>query len=97
MVSQDAGGPLMRKSWEGNASATQICQERAHALLATLQGSPTPRSLVADAKLDSEENAANRKQLGFITRIPGTLQWVTQGIGQALTWDTWQRLGEPRR
>ena len=31
-------------------------------------------------------------KLGFITRIPGTLKLVSQVIGQALTWDTWQRL-----
>src|SRR5919199_1742656 len=97
MVSQDAGVPLMSKSWDGNASDTQIFQERAQALLATFQGSPTPRYLVADAKLYSEENAANLKKLGFITRIPGTLKLVTQVIGQALTWDTWQRLDETLR
>src|SRR5215813_6725344 len=70
MVSQDAGVPLMSKSWDGNASDTQIFQERAQALLATFQGSPTPRYLVADAKLYSEDNAANLQKLGFITRIP---------------------------
>jgi transposase len=97
MVSQDAGVPFMSKSWEGNASDTQIFQERAQALLATFQGSPTPRSLVADAKLYSEDNAVNLKTLGFITRIPGTLKLVTQVIGQALTWNTWQRLDETTR
>jgi transposase len=97
MVSQDAGVPLMSKSWDGNASDTQIFQERAQALLATFQGSPTPRYLVADAKLYSEDNAANLQKLGFITRIPGTLKLVTQVIGQALTWNTWQRLDETTR
>src|SRR5438105_11765639 len=97
MVSQDAGVPLMSKSWDGNASDTQIFQERAQALLATFQGSPTPRYLVADAKLYSEENAANLKKLGFITRIPGTLKLVTQVIAQALTWDTWHRLDDTTR
>ena len=59
MVSQDGGVPLMSKSWDGNASDTKIFQERAQALLATFQGSPSPRYLVADAKLYTEENAAN--------------------------------------
>lgn len=97
MVSQDGGVPLMSKSWDGNASDTQIFQERAHALMATFQGSPTPRYLVADAKLYNEENAAKLKKLGFITRIPGTLKLVAQVIGQALKWDTWHRLDETTR
>src|SRR5215471_5411613 len=69
MISQDGGAPLISKSWDGNASDTQIFQERAQALLATFQGSPTPRYLVADAKLYSEDTAAHLKKLGFITRI----------------------------
>jgi transposase len=59
MVSQDGGVPLMSKSWDGNASDTQIFQERAQGLIATFQGSPSPRYLVADAKLYNEENAAH--------------------------------------
>ena len=97
MVSQDAGVPLRSKSWDGNASDTQLFQERAPALLATFQGSPTPRYLVADAKRYSEDHAANLKKLGVITRIPGTLQLVPPVIGQALTWNTWQRLEETTR
>ena len=38
MVSQDGGVPLLSKSWDGNASDTQIFQERAQALMATFQG-----------------------------------------------------------
>ena len=97
MVSQDGGVPLMSKSWDGNASDTTIFQERAQALMATFQGSPTPRYLVADAKLYTEENATNLAKLGFITRIPGTLKLVTQVIGQALKWDTWCCLDETTR
>jgi transposase len=94
MVSQDGGVPLMSKSWDGNASDTKIFQERAQALMATFQGSPSPRYVVADAKLYSEENAANLKKLGFLTRIPGTLKLVTHVIAQALRWDTWHSLDE---
>ena len=97
MVSQDGGVPLLSKSWDGNASDTQIFQERAQALIATFKGSPTPRYLVADAKLYHEEHAANLAQLGFITRIPGTLKLVTQVIGQAHKWDTWQCLDATTR
>jgi transposase len=97
MVSQDGGVPLMSKSWDGHTADTQIFQERAHALMATFRSSPTPRYLVADAKLYSEENVANLKHLGFITRIPGTLTLVTQVIEPALKWDTWQCLDATTR
>src|SRR5262252_7772044 len=97
MVAQDGGVPLMSKSWDGNASDTRIFQERAHALLATFQGSPSPRYLVADAKLYTEENAPNLAKLGFITRIPGTLKLVAQVITQALQGDTWQCLDATTR
>jgi transposase len=97
MVSQDGGVPFVSKSWDGNASDTQIFQERAAALMATLKRAPTPRYLVADSKLYHEDNAANLRQLGFITRIPNTLKLVGQVIGQALRWDTWHRLDETTR
>jgi transposase len=97
MVSQDGGVPLMSKSWDGNASDSKIFQERAYALLATFQDAPSPRYLVADAKLYTEEHAANLAKLGFITRIAGTLKLVTQVIGQALSWDTWHGLDETTR
>ena len=89
MVAQDGGVPLVSKSWDGNTSDTQIFQERAKALMATFQHSPTPRYLVADSKLYNEDNAATLKTLGFITRIPNTLKLVSQVITQALRWDTW--------
>jgi hypothetical protein len=44
--------------------------------------------------MSSEENAANLKKLGFLTRIPGTLKLVTHVIAQALRWDTWHSLDE---
>src|SRR5215813_7382525 len=78
MVSQDGGVPFVSKSWDGNTSDTVIFQERAAALLATLQRSPTPRYLVADSKLYHEANAANLLALGFITRMPNTLNLVSQ-------------------
>src|SRR6516165_9592393 len=56
MVSQDGGVPFVSKSWDGHASDTKIFQERAAALLTTLQRSPTPRYLVADSKLYNEDN-----------------------------------------
>ena len=57
MVSQDGGVPLLSKSWDGNASDSKVFQERAEALLKTLQHSPTPRYVVADCKLDEKDTA----------------------------------------
>jgi transposase len=97
LVSQDGGVPLVSKSWDGNASDTQIFQERAEALMKTFKRSPTPCYLVADSKLYNEDNAPTLSQLGFITRIPGTLKLVSQVIRQALKWDMWQRLDDTTR
>ena len=97
MVSPDGGGPFVSKSWDGNTSDTVIFQERAAALLATLQRSPTPRYVVADSKLSNEANAANLRALGCITRMPHTLTLVSQVITQALRWDTWPRLDDTTR
>jgi transposase len=76
IVSQDGGVPMVSKSWDGNASDTQIFQERTTTLMRAFANSPTPRYLVADAKLYNEDNATPLAKLGFITRIPGTLTLV---------------------
>jgi transposase len=90
MVSQDGGIPLVSKSWDGHTSDTRVFQERAEALMSAFKSAPSPRYLVADAKLYCEDNAAHLAKLGFITRIPATLKVVSQVMSQALQWDTWQ-------
>ena len=90
MVAQDGGIPFVSKSWDGNTSDTQVFQKRAEALMSAFKPTPSPRYLVADAKLSCEDNAAHLAKLGFITRIPATLKVVSQIISQALQWDTWQ-------
>jgi transposase len=97
MVSQDGGVPLASKSWDGHASDTKIFHDRAAALLTTLQGSPTPRYLMADSKLYSEDHAAQLQHLGFIPRIPGTLKLVAQVISQALRWAPWHPVDDATR
>lgn len=92
MVSQDGGIPFVSKSWDGNTSDTQVFQKRAEALISAFKDTPSPRYLVADAKLSSEDTAAHLAKFGFITRIPATLKLVSQVIGQALQGDTWQSL-----
>ena len=39
----------------------------------------------------------NLANLGFITRIPGTLKLVSQVIHASAQWDTWQRLDATTR
>jgi transposase len=97
MVSQDGGVPFVSKSWDGNTSDTQVFQQRAEALMRAFKDTSSPRYLVADAKLYCEANAAHLAQLGFITRIPATLKLVSQVIGQALQWDTWEPFDDNTR
>jgi transposase len=97
MVSQDGGVPFVSKSWDGNSSDTQIFQERAQAFMSALKTSPSPRYLIADAKLYTADNAANLQGLGFITRLANTLGVVSHVIEQALTWDTWHAFDETTR
>jgi transposase len=97
MVSQDGGIPFVSKSWDGNTSDTQVFQQRVQALMSAFKDTPSPRYLVADAKLYCEDNAVRLAKLGFITRIPATLKLVSQVIGQALQWDTWQPFDDNTR
>jgi transposase len=97
MVSHDGGIPFVSKSWDGNTSDSEIFQARTQALMTAFKNAPSPRYLIADAKLYHADNAPNLHALGFITRIPNTIGPVSQVITQALTWDTWHPLDETTR
>jgi len=97
LVSQDGGVPLMMKSWDGNASDNKIFTERSAMLIEHFQQSSMPRYLIADSKLYSEENAANLNQLGFITRIPGTIKEEQKSIVSAIAKDEWCQLNDENR
>ena len=97
MVSQDGGVPFGSQSWDGHTSDPPMFQERAAALIATLQRSPAPRYLVADAKLYHPDHAAHLSTLGFLTRLPQTRKAVSQVRTQALQWDMWPWLDETTR
>ena len=97
MVSQDGGVPFVSQSWAGNTADLQMFQERARALMHAFTNTPSPRYLVADAKLDHEDNASSLQRIGFITRIPNTIGVVSQVIMQALEWDTWQPFADNTR
>jgi hypothetical protein len=91
-VCPDGGGPGGSHRWDGHASETKRVQERAAALLATVQRSPPPRSLVADANRSQAAPAAPLTQLGCITRLPHTLTVVSQGVTPARHGNMWERL-----
>ena len=98
LVSQDGGVPFVSKSWDGNTADTQVFQERAEALMSAFKDTPSPRYLVADAKLYCEDHAAaHLAPLGFITRMPATLKVVSQVMSQALQQDTWQPFDDDTR
>ena len=97
MVSQDGGVPLLSKSWDGNASETKVCQERAQTRMTTFKNSPSPRDVVADGTLYHKDHAKNLKALPFITRIPHTLKVVSQVMTQAVEIDTWHDVDEQMR
>jgi transposase len=97
MVSQDGGIPCVSKSWDGNTSDIEMFQARAHALVAALTKTPSPRSLIADSKLDHEDNATPLRHLGCITRMPHTIGPVSEAITPALALDGWHRLDDHTR
>lgn len=97
LVSQDGGVPLMMKSWDGNASDNKIFTERSSTLIEHFQQSSMPRYLIADSKLYSEENAVNLNQLGYITRIPGTIKEEQQSISTAIARNEWCQLNDENR
>jgi transposase len=93
--SQDGGIPCVSKNWDGNTSDTQVFQQRAEALRRAVQDTPSPRSLVADAPLSGADHATPLATLGFLTRLPATLKWVSQVLRPALQWDTWPPVDPP--
>jgi transposase len=97
MVSQDGGGPVGSKSWDGHTSDITVFQERAQALVAAFQNAPSPRDLIADSKRSHADKAPNRQTLGCITRSPNTLGAVSPVIAHALAWDTWRPLDDQTR
>jgi transposase len=87
MVSQDGGVPCVSTSWDGHTADIQVFQERAQGLRTAWHNAPSPRELIADAKLSHAAKAPNRQALGFMTRSPHTSGGVSPVITQALTWD----------
>jgi hypothetical protein len=58
-------------------------------LMTAFEHTPSPRYLVADAKLYHADHAPHLKHMGVITPLPHTLGVGSQVIRPALTWDTW--------
>jgi transposase len=84
ICSQDAGIPIMMKSYDGNESDVHIFKEHARELAKLFEQADSPRYLILDSKGYNEENAANLSKLGFVSRMPGTLKLENQVIDRAL-------------
>ena len=97
LVSQDAGVPLMMKSWDGNASDNKIFKERADMLINHFSKSKLPRYLIADSKLYFESNALALKQINFITRIPGSNSEENKIIVDSIKENSWETLDDKNK
>jgi len=98
MVCHDGGIPLIGKALDGNASDNTVFKERSKLLIENFKASETPRYLVADCKLYTEDNAENLKDLLFVTRIPNTIKRVSEIIDQALAVpNAWKTLNDDRK
>jgi len=97
LVSQDAGIPLMMKSWDGNASDNKIFKERAKMLVKYFKKSKSPRYLIADSKLYFENNTPALKQINFITRIPGSINDENKIIADSIKENTWEKLNDQNK
>ena len=72
----------------------EIFQARAHALVAALTTTPSPRSLMADAKLYHEDHTTPLRHRGVITRLPNTMGPVAEAITPALALARGHRLDD---
>jgi hypothetical protein len=84
LVSQDGGVRLGSNRGDGKTSDTPLCKERAEALRAALARAPTPRDLGAAATRSTEDTAPRLATLGFLPRMPGPLNLVSQVLTPAL-------------
>jgi transposase len=96
IVSQDGGLPIFMQAWDGNSNDSQIFKERSQALVAQFEAADTPRYLIADSKLYSQDNSVNLARLGYITRIPNSLNLSHQLIEQAWAFNQWQTTPDQR-
>jgi transposase len=97
MVSPDGGVPCVSQRGDGHTADIHVFQERAQALITAFEHTPSPRSLVADAKRYHADKAPHLKHMGFITRMSNTLGVVSPVIKPALTGDTWHPVDDHSR
>ena len=84
MVSQDGGVPLLSKSWDGNTSDIADFPGARAGPAGDLCRTPRARATWWRTANCTRRQCRPLDNLGFITRIPGTLKLVSQVITQAL-------------
>ncbi len=100
ICTHDGGVPVISKSWDGNASDTQIFRKRAKMLMDSFKSGTVPRYLVADAKLYDQETIKHYLgQIPFITRVPRTITLGKKATDRALQipFKNWATLDERNR
>lgn len=84
VVSQDGGVPLMMKTWDGNASDSEVFKQRTKEVINNLNKLELKDNyLIADSKLYTSENAENLSKINFITRVPNSISLVGDKILEA--------------
>lgn len=94
MVSQDGGVPTVYNAHSGNASDNVIFRDRAQALIESFKNSDSPRYLIADSKLYTQETISSAlHQIPFITRVPSSVKLEQESIADmlAVSLDRWNR------
>lgn len=93
VTSHDGGLPLMMQCFDGNASDTKIFKTRCEQLIKSFKQAEGPHYLVGDSKLYCAENAAQLRQLKFITRIPRTYKDERAAVDIAIAENRWINAG----
>jgi len=100
MVSQDGGIPTIYNAHSGNASDSIIFRDRAQALIESFKNSETPRYLIADSKLYTQETINTAlHEIPFITRVPSSVKLEQESIAEMLAFplDRWNRQDDSNR
>ncbi len=85
MVSQDGGVPTVYNAHSGNASDNVIFRDRSQALIESFKNSDSPKYLIADSKLYTQETVNTAlHDIPFITRVPALVKLEKETIATLL-------------
>lgn len=88
-VSPDGGAPFMMKTFSGNEAETNIFHERLQALKIAAAQSNSRMVMIGDSKLYTEKNIRAIEKLGFISRVPSSINKEKFYVEKALKLNAW--------